>query len=657
MPTGCYIHRTAESGFVPERRTKYLAAFIWLDWVSRTRGIFLTHALNSGREVKVMGRKVDGYHHESKTIYQFHGCWWHGHSCLKLDPKDLKKAELVKRRRTETERADRKFQESDDYSLVIMYECEFRRQLLKNRELKDFFDNWDPLFKKKKKKKKLQQHDVLEAIADGRLFGVAVVTVSLPSTWTAGAFSHPVLSPREYFEMFPPIFQNRLVAFDDVGAFMQKRIRERQFRDKMKNAHEQYRQRCRVETRTVRREELLRIAAKITFTKPAPRRLLVSVLGSSRLVVTTPLVQWYLSHGLNVTVLEMLQYKPEPCFASFVQMVTSARQSGSDVQARTMKVIFFFPFYIILFFDLTIYCSNFYYRFISERMIANLSLKVSSHLLYFQLLGNSGYGSLLLNRSKYRKVKYARGDSVALVRHLNDPYLKKVEEMEDGLYELEMKQQFAVQNLPTALGVHVLSQAKRYLLEFVYDHVDVLLNRCDFRLLTTDTDSIYLALASSDFDKLVRPESRDLYRRQLYEHHFTAPDRIQPGKNVSFFPRRCCEPHRALDLKTPLFFKMEFSGKALCCLNSKTYVGRGADGEELKISCKGLQKRKLVDNVWRRYMNVLKTNRPDGTENISFRSFLNVVYTYRQKRLGLSAIYTKMIVGSDGISTSPLNLQ
>jgi hypothetical protein len=342
MPTGCYIHRSAESDFVPQRRTKYLVAYIWLDWVSKTRGIFLTHALNSGREVKVMGRKVDGYHHESKSVYQFHGCWWHGHSCLKVDPKDSKKVEFLKRRREDTERTDRMFEESGEYNLVTVYECDFRREIETNPDLRDFFNNWDPTFVHlgKGKKKKLEQQDVLEAIADGRLFGVVVVTVSLPSTWTAGAFSHPVLSPREYFEMFPPIFQNRLVSFDDVGDFMQTRIRERQLEEKLKKALKQYQHRCRVERRTVSREELLRIETNIRFIKPKPRRLLVSLLGSDRLVVTTPLVQWYLSHGLEVTVLEMLQYKPEPCFGSFVEMVTKARQSGSDVQARTMKVFF-----------------------------------------------------------------------------------------------------------------------------------------------------------------------------------------------------------------------------------------------------------------------------------------------------------------------------
>ena len=26
---------------------------------------------------------VDGYEPETNTVYQFHGCHWHGHTCLK----------------------------------------------------------------------------------------------------------------------------------------------------------------------------------------------------------------------------------------------------------------------------------------------------------------------------------------------------------------------------------------------------------------------------------------------------------------------------------------------------------------------------------------------------------------------------------------------
>ena len=34
--------------------------------------------LLNGGEQKIHGHHVDGYHPESKTIFEFHGCYWHG---------------------------------------------------------------------------------------------------------------------------------------------------------------------------------------------------------------------------------------------------------------------------------------------------------------------------------------------------------------------------------------------------------------------------------------------------------------------------------------------------------------------------------------------------------------------------------------------------
>ena len=37
----------------------------------------IRHGLNGG-EVKILGRKVDGYDSTTNTVYQFYGCFWHG---------------------------------------------------------------------------------------------------------------------------------------------------------------------------------------------------------------------------------------------------------------------------------------------------------------------------------------------------------------------------------------------------------------------------------------------------------------------------------------------------------------------------------------------------------------------------------------------------
>ena len=45
--------------------------------MARKNQIKIRHALNGG-EQKVCGHYVDGYDPETKTVYEFHGCYWHG---------------------------------------------------------------------------------------------------------------------------------------------------------------------------------------------------------------------------------------------------------------------------------------------------------------------------------------------------------------------------------------------------------------------------------------------------------------------------------------------------------------------------------------------------------------------------------------------------
>jgi len=54
----------------------------WLEWVSSSENIKISHLFN-GKEKRIGPRNlaVDGYCAENKTVYQLHGCYWHGHKC------------------------------------------------------------------------------------------------------------------------------------------------------------------------------------------------------------------------------------------------------------------------------------------------------------------------------------------------------------------------------------------------------------------------------------------------------------------------------------------------------------------------------------------------------------------------------------------------
>ena len=86
MPVGPFVRRLAHNDFRPELRDKYMAAYYWMEWLANTQNIVIQHKLNTGREVKIGKYPVDGfqpaiYSEHKGTVFQFHGCYWHGHCC------------------------------------------------------------------------------------------------------------------------------------------------------------------------------------------------------------------------------------------------------------------------------------------------------------------------------------------------------------------------------------------------------------------------------------------------------------------------------------------------------------------------------------------------------------------------------------------------
>jgi hypothetical protein len=67
------IGRLPVNGFNLNRHQS-VKALKWLRWMEQQAGQEIRHR-DSGGEVKVCGRFVDGLHEGSKTVYEFHGCW------------------------------------------------------------------------------------------------------------------------------------------------------------------------------------------------------------------------------------------------------------------------------------------------------------------------------------------------------------------------------------------------------------------------------------------------------------------------------------------------------------------------------------------------------------------------------------------------------
>jgi len=135
MPTGHFIRYQSEKDFKPFicHRTGLLA-MQWFEWVAADKQVQIQHKFIGG-EVRIGPRQlpVDGYCAESKTVFQFHDCWYHGHHCAYNTDKNTSQ---IKKGPGNREAADLQAdtQEKSAYlrgcveNLVKIYECEWMHQ-------------------------------------------------------------------------------------------------------------------------------------------------------------------------------------------------------------------------------------------------------------------------------------------------------------------------------------------------------------------------------------------------------------------------------------------------------------------------------------------------------------------------------------------------
>lgn len=53
----------------------------WMNYLIKYEGKDIKHARNDGDEKRLGPYPVDGYVGNTNTIYQFQGCYFHGHEC------------------------------------------------------------------------------------------------------------------------------------------------------------------------------------------------------------------------------------------------------------------------------------------------------------------------------------------------------------------------------------------------------------------------------------------------------------------------------------------------------------------------------------------------------------------------------------------------
>ena len=202
-----------------------------------------------------------------------------------------------------------------------------------------------------------------------------------------------------------------------------------------------------------------------------------------------------------------------------------------------------------------------------------------------------------------------------------------------------------------------------------------------------DTDSSYKVLSGPLHDVIIDSKRREFF--ESYGEWFVEPYCLAHRKdfikemvhgNGQWKPAgSCCSDARRSDCRTPGKFKEEFRGAVIYALNAKTYMCAKDETDldrdfppaaneseddrlkrlavrkaaESKRSTKGLNKRSNAIGL-QQFASVLRDRNAVEGVNTGFIKKNNALYTYSQRRAGLSYFYAKRRVLADGVSTAHL---
>jgi hypothetical protein len=326
-------------------------------------------------------------------------------------------------------------------------------------------------------------------------------------------------------------------------------------------------------------------------TSGASKKLIASLKASKILLKSTQL-KWLIEKGVEVTKLYgVIPAKKSKPFKDFVNWVSDERRKGD---------------------------SDIIYSIIGEAA---------------KLVGNSAYGRTGMNKNSFQNVRFC--NEKQFNRAKNNYFFNDAEEY-DGVYEVASRPRTVMQNMPIQVAFNVLNDAKLKMLQFYYDCIDKYVDRSDFQYMYMDTDSAYMALSGDTIQSLIRPNMREEFERDTN----------------NWFIRTDTNENQAYDRRKPGLFKLEWSGKGMVALSSKTYHCWGKND---KSSSKGTQKDRndyLLNKE--SFKHCLVEGQTINCTNKGFRFIDKTMKTYEQEKVGLTPIYVKGVVMDDGMHVRPL---
>ena len=234
--------------------------------------------------------------------------------------------------------------------------------------------------------------------------------------------------PRELwpeFEEFPPIFINRSVPDSAVPQYMH---------DYLKNS------------------------GRKRFSEQ-PK--LLGVMSAKKVLLYTPLLQWYPTNGKLTAVHRTIDYEPREIFTWFVKEVADNRRKGDADKDKAL--------------------------------LAEV----------FKLLGNSAYGKFIEAVERQNRTLYTCNEK-EVDKHLRSVWFTDLEEI-GGAYKIELRKDKLTIDRLFQVGIVVYQLAKLRMLQFYYEFLDHNFDRRDFELIQMDTDSMYFALSHEKLEDAIKP--------------------------------------------------------------------------------------------------------------------------------------------------------
>ena len=269
MPCSYYVKRKAESNFIKEEYFNK-PSIEWLDYIAQRDRLDIQHAHNVG-EKRIGCYLVEAFDTTNKTVYEFNGCYFHGHDC-EINNNDFNDRVGVPVSVLFERTIERKRNlENRGYTVVDIWECEYNQMRKTDEDLQLFRQNY---IQGLDVRTTMSENKVLSKIMEGEIFGVVECDIHVPE------------GKKDKFSEMCPIFKNVDIPFEAIGEHMQNFVEQNGLSKK-------------------------------------PRQGPIGSMFGNKILLTTPLLRWYIKHGLKVTkVYEVIEYTPKSCFSRFADDVS-----------------------------------------------------------------------------------------------------------------------------------------------------------------------------------------------------------------------------------------------------------------------------------------------------------------------------------------------